>query len=94
MNDFEVMSGTLDTFSRCGLTVREAREEISRLLNHPLSEVDDQSAWLNLPLQVYIAQLQKGGAEIEKGASREEREALFLRSLIGIEKALAEDHEH
>ena len=94
VNDFEVMSGTLDTFSRCGLTVREAREEISRLLNHPLSEVDDQSEWLNLPLQVYIAQLQKGGTEIEKGASREKREALFLRSLIGIEKALEDEHEH
>ena len=62
VNDFEVMSGTLDTFSRCGLTVREAREEISRLLNHPLSVVDDDSEWLNLPLQVYLAQLQKGGA--------------------------------
>ena len=40
VNDFEVMSSTLDTFSRCGLTVREARDEISRLLNHPLSEVE------------------------------------------------------
>ena len=94
VNDFEVMSGTLDTFSRCGLTVREAREEISRLLNHSLSEIDDKSDWLNLPLQVYLAQLQKGGAEIEKGASREDREALFLRSLIGIEKALDDSHEH
>ena len=94
VNDFEVMSGTLDTFSRCGLTVREAREEISRLLNHPLSEIDDQSEWLNLPLQVYLAQLQKGGTEIEKGASREDREALFLRSLISIEKALDDGHEH
>ena len=94
VNDFEVMSGTLDTFSRCGLTVREARDEISRLLNHPLSKVDDQSEWLNLPLQVYLAQLQKGGLEIEKGASREDREALFLRSLIGIEKALDDGHEH
>ncbi len=43
---------------------------------------------------MYLAQLQKGGIEIEKGASREEREALFLRSLIGIEKALEEGHEH
>ena len=95
VNDFEVMSGTLDTFSRCGLTVREAREEISRLLNHPLSEVDEKSEWLNLPLQVYLAKLQSGGdMEIEKGASRENREALFLRSLIGIEKALNDDHEH
>ncbi len=41
VNDFEVMSGTLDTFSRCGLTVRDAREGISRLLNHPLSVVDE-----------------------------------------------------
>jgi capsid portal protein len=95
VNDFEVMSGTLDTFSRCGLTVREAREEISRLLNRPLSDVDDKSEWLNLPLQVYLAKLQKGSVEIEKkGVSREEREALFLRALTGIEKALDDGHEH
>ena len=94
VNDFEVMSGTLDTFSRCGLTVREAREEISRLLNRPLSGVDDKSEWLNLPLQVYLAQLQKGGVEIEKGASREDCEALFLYHLGEIEKALNDSHDH
>ena len=89
------MSGVLDVFSRCGLTVREAREEISRLLNHPLTEIGDKNTWLDLPLQVYLGQLQHGEAEteIEKGASRENREALFLRSLIGIEKALDDEHE-
>ena len=94
VNDFEIMSGVLDTFSRCGLTVREAREEISRLLNHPLSEIDEKSDWLNLPLQVYLAKLQNGELEIEKSASPENREALFLRALVGIEKALEEEHEH
>ena len=94
VNDFEVMSSVLDTFSRCGLTVREAREEISRLLNHSLSEVDEKSDWLNLPLQVYLAKLQNGELEIEKSASRENREALFLRALVGIEKALDDGHEH
>ena len=52
------MSGVLDVFSRCGLTVREAREEISRLLNHSLKEIDDKSDWLDLPLQVYLGRLQ------------------------------------
>ena len=95
VNDFEVMSGVLDTFSRCGLTVREARDEISRLLNHSLSnEVDTQSDWLDLPLQVYLAKLQNGELEIEKSVSKEKRETLFLRSLIGIEKALSEEHNH
>ena len=93
VNDFEIMSGVLDVFSRCGLTVREAREEISRLLNHSLTEIDDTSGWLDLPLQVYLGQLQHRETEIEKGASRENREALFLRSLIGIEKALEDGHE-
>ena len=88
------MSGVLDIFSRCGLTVHEAREEISRLLNHPLSEVDEKSDWLNLPLQVYLAKLQNGELEIEKIASPGNREALFLRALVGIEKALNEEHEH
>ena len=95
VNDFEVMSGTLDTFSRCGLTIRESREEISRLLNHPLSEVDENSGWLDMPLQVYLARLQSGGgAEIEKGASRDDREALFLYHMGEIEKALNDGHDH
>jgi PBSX family phage portal protein len=94
VNDFEVMSGVLDIFSRCGMTVKEVREEISRLLNHPLSEVDEKSDWLNLPLQVYLAKQKNGEIELEKSASRENREALFLRSLIGIEKALKDEHEH
>ena len=93
VNDFEIMSSVLDTFSRCGLTLREAREEISRLLNHPLSEVDEKSNWLDLPLQVYLAKLQNGDVEIEKSVTKESKEALFLKSLIGIEKALAEEHE-
>ena len=96
VNDFEIMSGVLDTFSRCGLTVREAREEISRLLNHSLSEIDEKSDWLDLPLQVYLGRLQHKEmeiTEIEKGASQDDRETLFLRSLIGIEKALQDGHE-
>ena len=93
VNDFEIMSGVLDVFSRCGLTVREAREEISRLLNHSLTQIDEKSDWLDLPLQVYLGRLQHGETDIEKGASRGEREALFLRSLIGIEKALEDGHE-
>ena len=94
VNDFEIMSSTLDTFSRCGLTVREAREEISRLLNRPLSVFDEGSEWLDLPLQVYLAQLQNGELSIEKSAVPENREALFLRALAGIEKALDDGHEH
>ena len=94
VNDFDVMSGVLNTFSQCGLTVRELRDEISRLLNHPLSEVDEKSEWLNLPLQVYLAKLHNGELELEKGVSEKNKEALFLKSLIGIEKALGDDHEH
>ena len=94
VNDFEVMSGVLDTFSRCGLTVGEAREEISRLLNHPLSEIDEKSDWLDLPLSVYLAKLQKGELDIEKSASQENARALFLQALVNIEKALDDSHDH
>ena len=94
VNDFEVMSGVLDTFSRCGLTVGEAREEISRLLNHPLSEIDTKSDWLDLPLSVYLAKLQNGELSIEKSASQENARTLFLRALFGIEKALDDGHDH
>ena len=94
VNDFEVMSGVLDTFSRCGLTVGEAREEISRLLNHPLREIDEKSDWLDLPLSVYLAKLQNGELSIEKSASQENARALFLRALVGIEKALDDGHDH
>ena len=87
------MSGVLDTFSRCGLTVREAREEISRLLNHSLTEIDEKSDWLNLPLQVYLAKLQNGETEIEKSVDID-KEALLLKSLANIEEVLKEEHEH
>ena len=95
VNDFEAMSSVLDTFSRCGLTIRETRDEISRLLNHPLSsEVDDKSDWLNLPLQVYLAKLQNRDLDIEKSSSQENARTLFLRALVGIEKALDDGHDH
>ena len=102
------MASTLAAFCQCGMTVREAREEISRLLNHPLTQLDDGEtgtegtpAWLDLPMAVYLAQLQHGGnmageeqaQEIEKSAS-DDKEALFLRALTGMEKALEEEHEH
>ena len=88
VNDIEVMSGALSTFSSCGLTVRELREEIRRLLNHPLSEIDENAAWLDKPLQIYLAELNKG--ETEEGDTEE----MLLKSLIRVEKALSEPHEH
>lgn len=102
-NDSEIMAGVLDSFCRCGMTVREARDEISRLLNRPLTTPEgEEPAWLDLPMAVYLAQLQHGGEEIseptpegeaiQKGAS--DREALFLRAMMGIEKAVGEEHEH
>ena len=95
------MSGVIATFCQCGLTVREARDEISRLLNHPLSaiEAEDKADWLDLPLSVYLAKLQrgefdKGVIELEKSASPQDKEALFLKAVLGIEEALSEAHEH
>lgn len=82
VNDFEIMSGVLDTFSRCGLTVRESRDEISRLLNHSLSEVDEKSDWLDLPLQVYQAKLQHGDTTMP--IEKEDKDALLLRTLSNI----------
>ncbi len=109
VDNAQSMANVLATFFNCGLTVREAREEISRLLNHPLTQLDDGEAgtegtpeWLDLPLSVYMAQLQHGGGpqaegemttQIQKGVS-DDREALFLRAMLGIEKALEEEHEH
>ena len=87
VNDFEIMSGVLDTFSRCGLTVREARDEISRLLNHSLSEIDENADWLNLPLQVYQAKLQHGDEILPK--EDEDKEMLLLKTLSNIEKAIS-----
>ena len=102
VNDFEVMSGVLDIFSRCGLTVREAREEISRLVNHPLTpieEKDKRSSWLDLPLPVYLGQLQHGESAEEsmlkkEACTNESKEELLLRVLAEIEKALDDEHEH
>ena len=87
VNDFEIMGGVLDIFSRCGLTLREAREEISKLLNHPLTNVDENSDWLDLPLQVYQAKLQHGNTAVP--IEKEDKEALLLRTLSNIERAIA-----
>ena len=95
VNDFEIMSGVLDTFNKCGLTVRELRNEIAKLLNHTLDTVDENAEWLDLPLQVYLAKMQKQGAEIEiEKSANIDKEALFLKSLANIEEALKEEHEH
>jgi PBSX family phage portal protein len=93
--DVEVMSNVLDIFSRCGLTVKEAREEMGRLLNRTLTTPEDEPAdWLDLPLSVYLAKLQRGTvgeAEgvtenievVEKGSGE-----LLLDSLWNIRKSL------
>ena len=95
-NDFEIMSGVLNTFSRCGLTVRELRDEISKLLNHPLNIDEGDADWLDLPLQIYLEKLKLGSVEsIEKSAmTDEERENLLLTTLAEIEKTLAPEHSH
>ena len=87
VNNFEIMSGVLGTFSSCGLTVRELRDEMQRLLNHPLSEIDKNSDWLDLPLSVYFAKLQAGqiGMPQPEGANQE---AMLLNALTQIEKAI------
>ncbi|MBR1604268.1 MAG: phage portal protein [Synergistaceae bacterium] len=103
VNNSESMSGVLSAFCNCGLTVREAREEISRLLNHPLTVIEDESAasWLDLPLSVYLAKLQagefsneSGAVELAKSAGSQDKEALLLKAMLGIEEALSEEHEH
>ena len=76
VNDFEIMSSVLDTFSRCGLTVREARDEISRLLNHPLTPIKEDADWLQYPLQVYFAKLQHG--ETDTPIEKENKKELLL----------------
>jgi PBSX family phage portal protein len=106
-NDVEVMAGVLDVFCRCGLTVKEAREEMSRLLNRPLTMREGEEAeWLDMPLTVYLEKLRTGVSGMENySASENEKDAgvpirkeagakgaaLFLRSLAGIQKALGED---
>ena len=105
VNDFDIMSGVLNTFSHCGLTVRELRDEMSRLLNHQLSALDDSAnEWLDLPLQVYLAKLSKGEFDAQpdlsgmveqaQGQGKMTEEEL-LNSLSRIEKALeVSEHEH
>ena len=90
VKDISTMSGALEVFSRCGLTLREAREEITRLLEHPLSEIDTNSDWLDLPLQIYQSKLQHGEDTAQfENLTKEDKEALLLRTLSDIEKAIA-----
>jgi capsid portal protein len=101
-NDMEVMAGVLDAFCRCGLTVKEAREEMSRLLNRPLTiPAEEKTEWMGLPLSVYLARLQRGPTDEGEAALMGNAEsankiekssgALLLTSLWDIRKALEED---
>jgi PBSX family phage portal protein len=103
-NDVEVMAGVIDVFCRCGLTVKEAREEMSRLLNRPLTVPEDKGTdWMDLPLSVYLEKLRIGasgmesdfmpedGNEDETAVRKDSGVSLFLRSLSGIQKSLGED---
>lgn len=99
--DMEVMTQALDVFCRCGLTVREAREEMSTLLNRSLPEPEGKEVdneWLDLPLSVYLEKLKAGSqwqgateegdhGEVQKG------ESLLLSSLVGLRKAMEETDE-
>ena len=90
VKDISTMSGALEVFSRCGLTLREAREEITRLLEHPLSDIDTNSDWLDLPLQIYQSKLQHGEDTAQfESLTKEDKEALLLQTLCDIEKAIA-----
>jgi len=92
VNDFEIMSNVLDTFSKCGLTVRELRAEISRLLNHPLEVIDEDSGWLDLPLQIYLSKLQYGGSNnLVPDEENADKETLFLQALTNIEKNISSE---
>ena len=86
VNDFEIMSGVLNTFSHCGLTVKELRDEISRLLNHSLTPIEEENnEWLNLPLQIYLAKLSKGEFDkVPEGLGELE----ILKSIAKLEEKL------
>jgi PBSX family phage portal protein len=99
--DISIMSSALDAFCRCGLTVREAREEMGKLLNRALTVPDGEEAdYLDSPLSIYLERLRAGaspageakegggaGMPVEKAEGGAE---LFLRSLEGIQKSLGE----
>ena len=80
------MSGVLNTFSHCGLTVKELRDEISRLLNHSLTPIEEENnEWLNLPLQIYLAKLSKGEFDkVPEGLGELE----ILKSIAKLEEKL------
>ena len=94
------MSNVLDAFCRCGLTVREARDEMGRLLNKTLTVPEETDAdYLDLPLSVYLERLKVGtaqGLEETPGNALGEPQGdgdisksdLFIESLMGIRKSL------
>ena len=94
-NDIEIMARVLEMFSKCGLTVREAREEMSRLLNRTLTvpEGSDEE-YLDLPLSVYLEKLRAGqvdGTLLEDERPGEKEDV--LKTLWGIRKALVDQKE-
>lgn len=95
VNDCEVMSGVLDVFNRCGLTLRESRDEISKMLNRPLTKIDNNADWLDLPLQIYQIKAQRNElngmpmGEMAVEGNEIDKEMLLLKALTNIEKAVS-----
>jgi PBSX family phage portal protein len=103
--DISVMSEVLDIFCRCGLTVREARDEMGRLLNRTLTVPEGaEPGYMDSPLSVYLEKLRAGVAELrsqqevidntERDPEELNKADLFLNSLIGIRKSLESGDEN
>lgn len=102
-NDVEIMAGVLDAFSRCGLTVKEAREEMGRLLNRTLTVAEgDAPEWLDMPLSVYLEKLRVGAGGMMGGLSMGEESdevkkgdaaKMLVDSLVGLRKAIGDGDE-
>ena len=86
VNNSESMSSVLNAFFNCGLTVREARDEIARLLNHPLSSVNNDADWLDMPLSVYLAKLQHGDGLARLSGQRGFVIKSYVRNRRGVER--------
>ncbi|MDR0652984.1 MAG: phage portal protein [Synergistaceae bacterium] len=100
-DDAESLTAMLATFAQYGMTVRECRDLMGEILHKNLQSKEEagNQEWLDLPLSIYLAGLQRAPADENETETTGDAEDIkkdsgerLLTSLWDIRKALEEDN--
>jgi PBSX family phage portal protein len=94
VNDAESLAAMLGAFAQTGMTVRECRDLMGKILNENLQSKEEAGQdWLDVPMGIYLEHIRaKQSAEPAAVSSVEKSSGeLLLESLWNIRKALEDD---